>query len=221
VLIGDWQALGVEIHLMQVRMRRPHSGTARRRNAVEHERPSGERPQPPFVAVRPVARLIGVDDGLVRQHCCEFGIRRRQSRARFLPCMLGAPQTDRNLQRAFEEALHDQPRHAAHDGQIRNQGRRFGAELVRVLVGQPGQCDGAAVGTLAAMAAELGDVRRNRRHLRDVMPTRMSDRIFWPMYPKLYPLLESFGVIRYKTGSQPIAFSSLDLRSQLTPCDSI
>jgi hypothetical protein len=41
-----------------------------------------------------------------------------------------------------------------------------------------------------------------------------------PLYPKLDPLSESFGVIRYETGSQRIAISSPDLRRQVTQYDS-
>ena len=67
-----------------------HVGPARRRNAVQHEGPGHERPQPPFVAVRPVSRLIGVDDGLVWQGRFEFGIGRGDRGAGFLPRVLGA-----------------------------------------------------------------------------------------------------------------------------------
>jgi len=122
-----------------------------------------------------VSRLIGVDDGFVRQRRFEFRIRRRDGRAGLFPRVLGTAQTDRNLQCAFEKALHDQPWHAAHDRQIRNQGRQLRPELGRVFVRQRGQGDRAAVRTLAAMAAVLGDVRRDRRQLRHLMPAGPSD----------------------------------------------
>ena len=50
--------------------------------------PGHERPQPPFVAVRPVPRLIGVDDGLVWQGRFELH-RARRPRAGFLPRRAG------------------------------------------------------------------------------------------------------------------------------------
>jgi len=102
-------------------------------------------------------------------------LQHRDRRTGFLPGVLGTAQTDRNLKRAFEEALDDQPRHAAHDRQIGNQRRQLRPELRRVLVGQRREGDRVAVWTLATMAAVLSDVRGNRRQLRHLMPARISD----------------------------------------------
>jgi len=122
-----------------------------------------------------MSRLVGVDNPFVRQRRCEFGIRRGDRRARFLPRVVGTAQTDRNVQRAFENALDDQPRHPAHHRQIRNQRRQLGPAVVDVLLGQRREGDRAAVGTLATMATVLGDVRGHRRQLRDLVPARVTD----------------------------------------------
>ncbi len=149
-----------------------HVRAAGHGNAIDHKRAGHERPEPPFVAVGPVSRLIGIDDGFVRQRRFEFGIRRRDGRAGFFPRVLGTAQTDRHLQRACEKALHDEPWQAAHDRQIRNQGGQLRPELGRLFVRQRGHGDRAAVRTPAAMAAVLGDVRCDRRQLRHLMPAR-------------------------------------------------
>ena len=116
-----------------------------------------------------MSRLIGVDDGLVWQGRFEFGIGRGDRGAGFLPRVLGTAQTDRNLQHAFEEALHDQPRHAAHDREIRNQRRQLRPELIRVFVGQrrEGIVPQADTGDDGPV---LGDVRGHRRQFRHLMP---------------------------------------------------
>lgn len=88
---------------------------------------------------------------------------------------VGYPQTDRNLESAFEKPLHDQPWHAADDRQIRNQGRQLRPELGHLLVRQRRQRDRAAVRALTAMAAIFGDVRRDRRQLRHLMPARIPE----------------------------------------------
>src|SRR5690606_22579303 len=67
------------------------------------------------------------------------------------------------------------PRHAAHDRQIRNQRGQLGAELMGVLVRQWREGDRATLRTLPAMAAVLGDVRRDLWQLRHLMPTRLAD----------------------------------------------
>jgi hypothetical protein len=152
-----------------------HVGAAGRGNAVEDKRAGHEGPEPPFIAVGPVARLIGVDDGLVPQRRFELPIGRRDGCAGFLPGVLSTAQTDWHLERAVEEALHDQSGHAAHDRQIRDQSRQLRPELRGVLVRQRGQRDRAALRTLTTMAAILGDVRGNRRHRCDLMPTRLAD----------------------------------------------
>ena len=103
--------------------------------------------------------FIDVEHRFLAQGRCEFRVRARDRRTRFLPRVLSAAQADRNVQGAFEKPLHDQPGHAAHDGQIRNQRRELRPELRGVLVGQRRESDSVAVGTLATMAAVLSDVR--------------------------------------------------------------
>ena len=112
----------------------------------------------------------------MRQGRFEFRIGRRDRRAGFLPRVLGTAQTDRNLQRAFEEALHDQtaacgtrpsdtqsaPSAAARTDSTCSSGS--GARVMR-----------AARWTRAAMAAILGDVRGDRRQFRHLMPARLAD----------------------------------------------
>ena len=46
---------------------RQHVGTAGRGNAVHHEGAGDERPQPPFLAVGPVAGLVGIEHRLLPQ----------------------------------------------------------------------------------------------------------------------------------------------------------
>ena len=83
-----------------------------------------------------MAGLVPVEDRLVRQRVLQLFIGGRHRPTDFLPRMLGAAQADGDLQDAFQEALHHQPGHAAHHGQVGNQGRQVGAELARELVGR-------------------------------------------------------------------------------------
>jgi hypothetical protein len=50
-------------------------------------------------------------------------------RTRFFPRVLRTAQTDGDLQRPFEQPLHDEPRQSAHDGQTGNQRGQLRAEL--------------------------------------------------------------------------------------------
>jgi hypothetical protein len=70
----------------------------------------------------------------------------------FLPRRSECWPADRKLKRAFEEAMHDQAWHTAHDRQRRHQRRELRPELRHVLVGQGREGDRAAVWTLATMA---------------------------------------------------------------------
>jgi hypothetical protein len=101
----------------------------------------------------------------------------RCHQAGLLPGGLRTAQTDRDLEGACEEALDHQAGHAADHRQIRNQCRQLRAELGRAVVGQRRERDRAAVRTLPAMAAVLGDVRGDRRQLRDLMTARLAERM--------------------------------------------
>ena len=106
-----------------------HVRPARRRNRVEHEGRRHQGPEPAFRRVRAVPGLVGVEHRLGGQGRLEFLVRRADGGTGLFPGLLRAPQTDRDLQRAFEEPLDDQTRQPAHDRQIRNQGRELRAEL--------------------------------------------------------------------------------------------
>ena len=114
-----------------------------------------------------IPRFIPVKHGLAAQRLLEFLTRDRDRGARFFPRGLRAPQTDRDLQRAFEEPLDDQARQPTHDRQIRNQGRELRPELPLNLVRQRRLRRLSARATAQPMAAILGDVRFD--HLAEAM----------------------------------------------------
>jgi len=150
---------------------------ARGGNGIEHERGGDKRPEPAFRAVGPVPGLVPVEHRLARQRVLQFLIRRGDRRTRLFPRLLRTPDADRNLQRAFEQALHDQARQATHDGEIRNQRGELRSELADEFVGQGCQRGRATGGTLPPMTAVLGNVRGDRRQLRDLMPSRIADAV--------------------------------------------
>ncbi len=155
-------------------------GTAGRRNAIHHERAGDDRPQPPFVAVGAVSRLIGVEDRFVLQGRVQFGIRRRDRGTRLFPRVLRTALTDRDLQRAFEQPLHDQARQATDNRQIGNQRRELRAKLTLDVRRQRRLRRLTARGTHEPMAAVFGDVRLDGRQFRDLMPPRVADQLARP-----------------------------------------
>ena len=70
-----------------------------------------QRSAPAFRPVRPVARLVAVEDGLLRQRVLQFFIRPRYRHSLF-PGVLRTPQTDRDLQAPVEQTLHHEARSA-------------------------------------------------------------------------------------------------------------
>ena len=122
-----------------------------------------------------MAGLVPVEHGLMRQRVLQFLIRRRDRRTRLFPGVLRTADADRNLQRAFEQALHDQPRQATHDGQVRNERGELRPKLAGQIVGQRRQRDRPARRTLPPMTAVLRDVRGDWRQFGDLMPSRIAD----------------------------------------------
>jgi len=103
---------------------------------IEDERRRHERPEPALLAVRAVPGFIAVEHRLLGQRPLEFLARPGDGGTRFFPGFLGAPHADRNLERPFEQPLHDESRQATHDRQVRNQGGQLRSELPLDLVGQ-------------------------------------------------------------------------------------
>ncbi len=124
-----------------------------------------------------MASRVPIEDGLVRQRVLQFLVRRRHGRTRLFPRVLRTPHADRNLQRVFEQALHHQAWQATHDGEIRNQGAELRPKLAGEFGGHWRERARAAGGTLPPMAAVLGDVRGDPRQLRNLMPSRIADRV--------------------------------------------
>jgi hypothetical protein len=54
-----------------------------------------------------VACLVAIEDRLLRQRLLQFLIGRRDGDTDFFPRLLRTAETQRDLQRAFEEPLHD------------------------------------------------------------------------------------------------------------------
>ena len=121
--------------------------------------------------------LVGVEHRLGGQGRLEFLVRRADGGTGLFPGLLRAPQTDRDLQRAFEEALDDQARQPAHDRQIRNQGRELRSELPRDLVRQRRLRRASARATAPPMAAILDDVRLDGGQFRDLMASGITDGV--------------------------------------------
>lgn len=92
-------------------------------DGMEYKRGGDHRPGPAFRAVHPVAGLIRVEHGLVRQRVHEVFIGRCDGRTRLFPCLLRTSHADRNLQRAFEQALHNQAQQGS-DTTVRLQAAR-------------------------------------------------------------------------------------------------
>ncbi len=154
---------------------RPHVGAAGGGNAIAHERAGDERPEPPFVAVGPMARLVGVEPRFVPPGRFELRIGRGDGRAGVFPRLLRAAQADRDLQRAFEKPLHDQARQPTDDRQVGNQRRELGPDLGGPLVWQRGQGRPSTRRALPPMTAILRDVRGDRWPLRHWLPARLAD----------------------------------------------
>ena len=107
----------------------------------------------------------------------EFLIRPRDRGTGLFPGLLRTAHADRNLQRGFQQPLHDQARQPAHDRQIRNQRRELRAKLTGDLVRQRRLRRGPAGSTPQPMAAIFRDVRLDRRQLRHLVTPRVADRI--------------------------------------------
>ena len=148
---------------------------ARRGNSIEDERARDERPEPPFLAVGAVACFIRIDDRFVRQRRFEFRIRGGDGRTGFFPRGLRAAQTHRNLQSAFQDALHDEARHSTDHRQIGNQRGELRTELTHDLVGQRRLRRLSAPATSHAMAPIFSDVRLERRQFGDLMAPGIAD----------------------------------------------
>jgi hypothetical protein len=124
-----------------------------------------------------MAGLVSVEHRLIRQRMLQLFIGGRHRRTRLFPRVLGAAQADGDLQDAFQEALHHQPGHAAHHGQVGNQRGELGAELANELIGQRRDGRHPAGGTLPPMTSVLRDVRRDHGQLRDLMTPRVPNAV--------------------------------------------
>lgn len=127
-----------------------------------------------------MTRFITVQDRLLRQRAFEFLARRGDGRTRLFPRVLRTALADRNLQRAFEQPLHDQARQATDDRQIGNQRRELRSKLTLDVRGQRRLRRLTARGTHDPMAAVFGDVRLDGRQFRDLMPSRLTDYLARP-----------------------------------------
>ena len=74
-----------------------------------------------------------------------------------------------------EEPLHVEPRHPAHNRQIRNQRRELGTELAHDSHRQRGLRRRPARGTVPPVTAVFGDLCRDRRYFRHWVPSRVAD----------------------------------------------
>jgi len=124
-----------------------------------------------------------MEHGLVGHGVLQFLIGRRHRGTRLFPRVLRTPQADRNLQGAFEQALHDQARQTTHDGEIGNQRGELRTKLTGALVGQRRQRGRPAGRTLPTMTAIFRDVRGDRGQLGDLMPSRIADAV-----PRVHPM---------------------------------
>ena len=118
--------------------------------------------------------FIAVEHRLLGQGPLEFLARPGDGGTRFFPGLLGTAHADRNLERPFEQAPHDEARQATHDRQVCNQGGQLRSELPLDLVG-PGRLRGlAARGTDDWRTLVFGDVRFDRRQLGALIPSRRA-----------------------------------------------
>ena len=148
-------------------------GASGRGNPIEHKGAGHECPEPPFVAVGPMAGLVDIHDRFVSHGRFQFPIRFGDGDTGVFPGVLGTPQTDRDLQGALEQPRHHQPRHSAHHREIRNQRGQVRPELAHGVVGERGDGDHAAGRTLPPVAPVLRDMRGHPRevgHLRSSGP---------------------------------------------------
>lgn len=134
-------------------------------------------PEPAFVAVGPMSGFIRVEHRLVWQRRLEFGVRGRHGRARLLPRRLRAAETDRNLQRPFQQPPDDQAGQPAHDRQVGNQRRELRAKLAHHLLRKRRLRGLPARGASSAMTAIFGDVRLDGRQFRHLMAARTTGAI--------------------------------------------
>lgn len=70
--------------------------------------------------------------------------------------------------------MDDEARHAAHDRQIGDQCGELRSKLADDVFGQRRLRQRSTVGAPSAMTAIFSDVRRNRRQLRHLMPSRVA-----------------------------------------------
>jgi hyperosmotically inducible protein len=113
---------------------------------------------PALVPIRAVARFINVEDGFIAQRSGEFGVRRRDGCTHFFPRVLRAAQTDRDLQRPFEEPLDDETRQPTHHRQVGDHRGELRSEFPDHVIRQPRVCQAAAPSTSSAMTAIFRDV---------------------------------------------------------------
>ncbi len=107
----------------------------------------------------------------------EFLARCGDGGASFFPRLLRAAQADRQVQRTFEQPLHDEARQATDDRQIRNQRRQLGAKLAHDLLGQRRLRRLPAGGAHDPMTPIFGNVRLKGRQVGDLMSSRVADLI--------------------------------------------
>ena len=143
---------------------------AGRSNPVHDKHRGHHGPEPPFLAIGPMARLIPVEHRLLAQGLLEFVTRRGDRVARFFPGRLRAAQTDRHVQGVCQQGLHQPARDPTHHGEVRDQRRELRAELAG---------DGLRHGCLGRLPARrthdvrtviLRHVRRHRRQFGHLMP---------------------------------------------------
>lgn len=151
-----------------------HVRAPRGSNVIDDERACDERPEPALVAVGPMTGLIDVENRLVPQRRGEFGRGRGHRRTGFFPGSLRAPETDGDLQRAFQEPLDHQTGHAADHGEICHERRQLRAELADMFVRQRGQRGLPTRRALTPVTTILGAVRGDRRQLGDLMAPRRT-----------------------------------------------
>jgi hypothetical protein len=115
--------------------------------------------------------------GLLRQRLLQFRVGLRDGRTRFLPGLLRTANTDRNLERAFEQLPNHDTRQSADDRQIRDQSRQVWAKLADYVVGQRRQGGAAARRTRTVIAAIFRDLRLDRRQFGHLVSAGIADRV--------------------------------------------
>ena len=149
-----------------------HVGGTRRGDAIHDELRRHHGPEPAFLAIGPMAGLIAVEDRLVAQRLFEFVTRPVHRGARLFPRGLRTAQTDRDMQRVFQQRPHEPPGQPTHDCEVGDRRGQLRAELAGDLRGHRRLRRLATGGADDGDASILRDVRLDRRQLGDLMAPR-------------------------------------------------